>query len=87
MMTSEISIFLLKITGSIIDANKVDNERQLSAIDTFEILMEWKKQYQCSAMENPIAASWKNTFLETLMLSFLKTRMYTKRQMAANSIL
>jgi hypothetical protein len=40
MMTSEISIFLLKITGSIMDANKVDNERQLRAMETLEILIE-----------------------------------------------
>ncbi len=38
--TSEISIFRLKIIGSKIEANKVDNERQLKAIETFETLME-----------------------------------------------
>ena len=40
MTTSEMSIFLLKIMGSKIEANKVDNDRQLSAIETLETLME-----------------------------------------------
>ena len=40
MTTSEISIFLLKTMGSKIDAKRVERERQLSAIETLETLME-----------------------------------------------
>ncbi len=38
--TSEISIFLLKIMGSKIEAKSVDNERQLNAMETLETLIE-----------------------------------------------
>ena len=40
MMTSEMSIFRLKIIGSKIEVKSVESERQLSAIETFETLIE-----------------------------------------------
>ena len=56
-ITSYVFTFFLNIIGSIIDENKDEVDREITAIGT-EILIDSKKKTQCKATTIPIINNW-----------------------------
>src|SRR5690606_41539182 len=61
IITSEISIFLLKTIGSRIEVNRVESDRKYNAMYTIETYIERKKHNQWSAMKPTTAKKPKRT--------------------------
>ena len=66
--------FFLVISGSTNEVNSAVVDKKTKAMETFDLTMASKKQYQCKAISIPFPRNFKALFLSISTFCFLKIK-------------
>ena len=80
------SNFFLVIRGSTNEVNSAVVDKKTSAIETLDLMMASKKQYQCNPINTPFPNNFK-IFLDSIRICCFTTIRYTRRVVQPINIL